>query len=113
MRFKRPGRLALVAPLFVAVVACGGSAVKKDAKRLKSRCDVVRGSAVTEDQARCIAGIYGVKHTKSCPMEVDRPVGFSGPVFRVLESCNGLGVIVEAESGRVLDIVARDVSLLE
>ena len=110
MRFHR---LAFVAALLVAVAACGGSAIKKDAKRLKSRCDVVRGSAVTEDQARCIAGIYGVKNSKSCPMEVDRPDGFSGPVFRVLESCNGLGVIVEESSGRVLDIVARDVSLLD
>ena len=74
---------------------------------------MVRGSAVTEAQARCIAGIYGVKDKRSCPVEVDRPDGFSGPVYRVLESCNGLGVIVEESSGRVLDIVARDASLFD
>jgi hypothetical protein len=41
-------------------------------------------------------------------MEVDRPDGFGQPVYRVRESCNGLGAVVAESSGRVLAIVSGD-----
>jgi len=87
---------------------CGGSAIKKDAKQLKRKCDVVRGNPVSEEQARCIAKLFGIKDEKSCPMEVDRPDTFGQPVYRVRESCNGLGAVVAESSGRVLAIVSGD-----
>ena len=104
---KGAGRL-LAALLVAALFGCGGSAVKKDTRRLKSKCNLVRGDPVSEQGARCIAGLYGIQNKKSCPMEVDRPADFPTSVFRVRESCNGLGVIVAESNGRVLAIVAYD-----
>jgi len=98
----------LAALLVAALFGCGGSAVKKDTKRLKNKCDIVRGDPVSEKGARCIAELYGIKDKKTCPMEVDRPTDFPESVFRVRESCNGLGVIVAEANGRVLAIVAYD-----
>jgi len=100
---------AVLALLLVGGLSgCGGSAIKKDTKRLKKKCDVVRGTPVSEEQARCIATLFGIKDEKSCPMEVDRPETFGQPVFRVRESCNGLGAVVAESSGRVLAIVSGD-----
>ena len=101
-------RLFLVAILLATLAGCGGSAVKKDVKRLKNKCDVVAGSSVSEEGARCIAKIYGIQNKKSCPMEVDRPDSFAQAVFRVRESCNGLGVVIAESNGRVVAIVAYD-----
>ncbi len=101
----------LAALLVAAVVGCGGSAVKRDTKRLKSKCNVVRGDPVAEHGARCIARLYGIQDKQNCPMEVDRPADFRESVFRVRESCNGLGVIVAESNGRVLAIVAYDETL--
>jgi hypothetical protein len=91
-----------------SLVGCGGSAIRKDAKQLKSKCDVVRGNPVSEEEARCIAKLFGIKDEKGCPMEVDRPDTFAEPVFRVRESCNGLGAVVAESTGRVLAIVSGD-----
>ena len=104
---KGAGRV-LAALLVAALFGCGGSAVKRDTKRLKSKCNVVRGDPVSEEGARCIAKLYGIQNKKNCPMEVDRPADFPESVFRVRESCNGLGVIVAESNGRVLAIVAYD-----
>ena len=98
----------LAALLVAALFGCGGSAIKRDTKRLKSKCNVVRGDPVAEEGARCIARLHGIQNKKSCPMEVDRPTDFPESVFRVRESCNGLGVIVAESNGRVLAIVAHD-----
>ena len=107
IKASRTGRI-LVALLVAALSGCGGSAVKKDTKRLKNKCDVVRGDPVSAEDARCIAKLHGIKDKKSCPMEVDQPADFPESVFRVRESCNGLGVIVAKANGRVLAIVAYD-----
>ena len=98
----------LVVMLAAAVPGCGGSAIKKDTRLLKNMCSIVRGDPVSEEEARCIGKVYGIKNKKSCPLEVDRPGGFREPVYRVRESCNGLGVVVAESSGRVLAIVADD-----
>ncbi len=97
-----------MAMMFVAASGCGGSAVKRDTKRLKSKCKLVRGDPVSEEGARCIAKLYGIQNKKNCPMELDRPADFPESVFRVRESCNGLGVIVAESNGRVLAIVTYD-----
>jgi len=94
--------------LIGSMSGCGGSAIKKDTKQLKKKCDVIRGNPVSEEQARCIAKLFGIEDEKSCPMEVDRPETFGQPVYRVRESCNGLGAIVAESSGRVLAIVSGD-----
>lgn len=104
---ERVGRV-LAALLVAALTGCGGSAVKQDTKRLKNKCDVVRGDPVSMEEARCIAKLHGIKDKQSCPVEVDRPADFRESVFRVRESCNGLGVIIAESSGRVLAIVAYD-----
>jgi hypothetical protein len=91
-----------------AQAGCGGSAIKRDARRLEKKCDVVRGARVSERQARCIAELFGVEDKKGCPMEVDRPDGFGEPVFRVRESCNGLGAVIAEADGRVLAFVSGD-----
>ena len=103
---KGAGRL-LAALLVAALFGCG-SAVKKDTNRLKSKCNLVPGDPVSEEGARCIAELYGIQNKKNCPMEVDRPTDFPASVFRVRESCNGLGVIVAESNGQVLAIVAYD-----
>ena len=113
MRFDRPVFIIFALLLTVAAGACGGSATKRDARRLENKCGVASGAAVTEDQARCIAEIYGVQHKKKCPMEVDRPDGFGGPVYRVRESCNGLGVVLLEANGRVVALVSGDEVLHE
>ena len=101
--------MPLLAALLVATLCgCGGSAFKKDTTRLKKRCDIVRGDPVSEENARCIARLYGVRNTKSCPMKVDRPDSFPRPVYRIRESCTGLGVVLAESSGRVLALVADD-----
>jgi hypothetical protein len=82
--------------------------MKRDAKRLKSKCDVVQGTQVSEEQARCIAELYGIKHTKSCPMKVDRSDDFGQPAFRIRESCSGVGVFVSESTGRVLAVLTGD-----
>ena len=106
MRFRT--RVAgLLALALLAAPGCG-SAVKKDVKRLKNKCNVVHGNPVSAEQARCIAGVFGIQEKKSCPAEVDRPTGFPEPVYRVRESCNGLGVVVAESSGRVLAIMRYD-----
>jgi hypothetical protein len=102
-------RVRILAVLAAAALsACGGSAVKRDAARLETRCDVVQGQAVTEEQARCIARLFGVVESERCPLEVDRPERFARPVFRVRESCSGLGVIVSEADGRVLALTSGD-----
>ena len=98
--------LAIV--LVVMLPGCGGSSFKKDARRLKALCDVVRGYPVTEQQAICIGNVFGVKKKKGCPIEVDNPDTFAEPVYRVRESCTGLGVVVGASNGRVLALVSND-----
>jgi hypothetical protein len=97
------GRVLVVA-LLVTLASCG-SALKRDAKRLKNKCDVVQGNEVTEEQARCIAKIYGLEETKNCPLEIDRSDDFGAPAYRVRESCSGVGVFVAESTGRVLAIL--------
>lgn len=89
----------------IATLASCGSAIKRDAKRLKRKCDVVQGTEVSEEQARCIARLYGIKQTKSCPLEVDRTDDFGQPAFRIRESCSGVGVFVAESTGRVLAVL--------
>ena len=103
-------RLPLVLTATVTLVCggCGGSAIKRDAKQLKSKCGVVQGQVVSEDQARCIARLHGVEEKRNCPLEVDRPEEFGEPVYRIRESCNGLGLVVSHTTGRVLAVVAGD-----
>jgi hypothetical protein len=110
---ERPSTPLLALVLAAALAGCGGSAIKRDTRRLHSRCDVVRGTAVSEEQARCIAKLYGVKDKKRCPVQVDRPHDFGASVYRIRESCNGLGVVVAESSGRVLALVAGDEILYE
>lgn len=104
------GRLfALILAIgLVATLTSCGSAIKRDAKRLKSKCDVVQGTAVSEEQARCIAEIYGVKHKRSCPLEVDRSDDFGQLAFRIRESCSGVGIFVAESTGRVLAVLTGD-----
>ena len=100
---------ALLAMVLVAApVGCGGSAYKKDARQLEKICDVVRGNPVDEGQAICIGRLYGIKKKRNCPIEVDSPGDFGVSVFRIRESCSGLGVIVAESSGRVLALVSND-----
>lgn len=99
--------LTIAIGLVVALASCG-SAMKRDVKRLKSKCDVVQGSQVSEEQARCIAEIYGVKHKRSCPLEVDRSDDFGQPAFRIRESCSGVGIFVAESTGRVLAVLTGD-----
>ena len=87
-----------VAALMVTWTGCGGSALKRDANKLKNKCGVVSGQPVTADEARCIAMLFGVKDKGSCPVEIDEPDEFSEPVYRVRESCNDLGVLVAKSS---------------
>jgi hypothetical protein len=101
------GRLfaSMLAITVIATLTSCGSAIKRDAKRLKSRCEVVQGTQVSEEQARCIAKLYGIKQTKSCPLEVDRSDDFGQPAFRIRESCSGVGVFVAESTGRVLAVL--------
>lgn len=110
VRSDRRWRAALVLPLALALVlaGCFGSALKRDARRLRRQCDVVEGRPIDERQARCVARIYGIEDRDDCPMEVERPEGWGEPVFRVQESCLRLGVIIAASTGEVLAIVAGD-----
>ncbi len=98
----------LAVTLLAGIPACGGSAIKRDTKRLKNKCNIVRGDPVSEEQARCIGRLFGVKNRKRCPMRVDRPDSFPEPVYRVRENCDGLGIVIAASDGRVLAIVAGD-----
>ena len=97
-----------VAVLAASAVACGGSALKKDARRLKSKCDVVRGDPVSEEDALCIGKIYGIVERRDCPIEIERVDNFPVPAFRVVESCSGLAVIVAEPNGRVLALMSGD-----
>ena len=98
--------MVLCAVLALTCAACGGSALKRDAKQLKNKCGVVQGQVVSEEQARCIARLHGVEDKRSCPLEVDRPEDYGEPVYRIRESCNGLGLVVSHTTGRVLAVVA-------
>jgi hypothetical protein len=99
--------LTLAIVLIVTLTSCG-SALKRDAKRLKNKCDVVQGFPVSEQQARCIAQIYGIKQASGCPLEVDRSDDFGQPAFRIRESCSGVGVFVAESTGRVLAVLTGD-----
>jgi len=104
------GRLfaLMLAIVSIATLASCGSAMKRDAKRLKSKCDVVQGTQVSEEQALCIAEVYGVKHKQSCPLEVDRSNDFGQPAFRIRESCSGVGVFIAESTGRILAVLTGD-----
>jgi len=95
-------RTLLAAALLLAVYGCGGSAIKKDTRRLERKCGVVPGQPLAETQARCIGRLYGLQETKRCVTEVDRPAGFHEPVYRLRESCSGIGVVIAESDGRVL-----------
>jgi hypothetical protein len=97
----------LVLALLATLASCG-SAVKRDARRLKSKCDVVQGTAVSEEQARCIARLYGIQGGNDCPLEIDRSDDFGKPAYRIRESCSGVGVFVAESTGRVLALLTGD-----
>ena len=109
MRATRNSLLPLLlATLLVAGLAgCGGSAAKKDARRLGRKCGLVQGNPVTADDARCIARLWGLKSSDNCPIEVELIEGYAEPVYRVHE-CEGLGLLVSGSTGRVLAVVSGD-----
>ena len=97
-----------VAALAASIIACGGSAIKKDTRQLEKKCDIVRGDPVSEEDALCIGKIYGIIERRDCPIEIDRVDSFNVPAFRVLESCSGLAVIVAEPTGRVLALMSGE-----
>ena len=105
---KRLPALLLLTTLVAAVGACGGSATRKDTRRLKNKCGLVHGNPVSTEGARCIAKLWGIKDSKRCPMQVALIEGYPEPVYRAHESCSGLGVLVAGSTGRVLAMVSGD-----
>jgi hypothetical protein len=93
--------------LALVCTACFGTAARRDRRELRERCGV-SGSPVDEQQARCIAEVFGVQDKARCPMRVERQERNEGPVYRVFEDCTGLGVLVEEATGRVVAVVRGD-----
>jgi hypothetical protein len=91
----------------LATAGCGGSAAKKDARRLQGKCGVVQGNPISAEQARCIAQLWGLEGSNSCPIEVEPIEGYPETVYRAHE-CGGVGLLLSGSSGRVLAVLSGD-----
>ena len=91
----------------LVTAGCGGSAAKKDARRLQDKCGVVQGRPISIEQARCVARLWGLEGTKSCPIEIEPLEGYPETVYRAHE-CGGLGLLLSGSTGRVLAVISGD-----
>ena len=84
---------------------CLGKGLKFDVERLQRKCDLVEGTNVTHDQARCIAKVAGLKEGRKCPFEIAESTDEArGAVYDVQESCSGIAIRIHKASGEILGV---------
>jgi len=85
--------------------ACLGKGLKYDAERLQRKCKLTAGVDVTEDQARCIAKVAGLKQGRKCPFEVEALTDETRrSVYDVRESCSGISIRIDRSSGEIVGV---------
>ena len=109
MSFVRPGRRRhLRAALLLGLAAWTCSAcwgvrpLRFDATRIRAECGSVGAGGLSEEQARCIAELAGLKDKKRCPLELR--LSDDERSWHARESCSAMALRIDRDDGSIVEV---------
>ena len=102
--------LAGALALLLTTSCGGGKQLKFNPAAIRSKCDVMHGVELTEQQALCIAGLAGLKNKKKCPSEISesRDPADGAAAYLIRENCSEVALWIARASGRVVAVELGD-----